>query len=219
MADKPSPTSQSSDMKSGATDPGSVVSPPRVSAAGQAFRSADVRDAMAVMAERAQLISQDAGSKIAAAMKDVIGAAAGIAGFAIESARDLVQYMVRRGQMSQDEADRLIRQAEEAQGKRPPGERGRVSPKVPADRATSAKVTATVRDLPTRESAPPLREVATRADHAPAPPAHKSKSVPTMKTVAAKKQAAPSAAAKPAKRAAAKPAKKAPKKSGSKKRR
>ncbi len=36
-------------------------------------------------------------------MKDVIGAAAGIAGFAIESARDLVQYMVRRGQMTPEE--------------------------------------------------------------------------------------------------------------------
>jgi polyhydroxyalkanoate synthesis regulator phasin len=69
---------------------------------------------MAEMAERAQLISQEAGTKIAAAMKEVIGAAAGIAGFAVESARDLVQYMVRRGQMTQDEADKLIREAEDA---------------------------------------------------------------------------------------------------------
>jgi polyhydroxyalkanoate synthesis regulator phasin len=48
------------------------------------------------------------------AMKDVINAAAGVAGFAVESARDLVQYMVRRGQMTQEEADRVIREAEEA---------------------------------------------------------------------------------------------------------
>jgi polyhydroxyalkanoate synthesis regulator phasin len=73
---------------------------------------------MAEMAERAQVISQEAGTKIAAAMKDVIGAASGIAGFAIESARDLVQFMVRRGQMTQDEADKLIKEAENAHSRR-----------------------------------------------------------------------------------------------------
>ncbi len=51
-------------------------------------------------------------------MRDVIGAAAGLTTFAIESARDLVQYMVRRGQMTQEEADKLIREAEEANSKR-----------------------------------------------------------------------------------------------------
>ena len=73
------------------------------------------------MAARAHEISLEAGSKMAAAMKDVINAAAGLTGFAVESARDLVQYMVRRGQMTQDEADKLIREAEEAHGKRNPG--------------------------------------------------------------------------------------------------
>jgi hypothetical protein len=82
-------------------------------------RSTDVRDTVAEMAARAQEISQEAGSKVAAAMKDVIGAAAGLAGFAIESARDLVQYMVRRGQMTQEEADKLMREAEDAYSKRP----------------------------------------------------------------------------------------------------
>jgi hypothetical protein len=75
---------------------------------------------MAEMAERAQQIGQDAGTKIASAMRDVIGSAAGMAGFAVESVRDLVQFMVRRGQMTQDEADRLIREAEDARGKRAP---------------------------------------------------------------------------------------------------
>jgi hypothetical protein len=70
------------------------------------------------MALRAQEISQEAGSKIAQAMRDVIGAAAGLTGFVVESARDLVQYMVRRGQMTQEEADRLIREAEEANARR-----------------------------------------------------------------------------------------------------
>lgn len=91
-----------------------TVTPPR----RPGHRGADVRDTVAEMAARAQEISLEAGSKIAAAMKDVIGAAAGLTGFALESARDLVQYMVRRGQMTQDEADKLIREVEESQGPR-----------------------------------------------------------------------------------------------------
>ncbi|HEY4658203.1 MAG TPA: hypothetical protein VIH11_01725, partial [Gemmatimonadaceae bacterium] len=88
-------------------------------------RGADVRDTVAEMAAKAQEISMEAGSKMAAAMKDVINAAAGLTSFAIESSRDLVQYMVRRGQMTQDEADKLIREAEEAwsrkhRGRKPP---------------------------------------------------------------------------------------------------
>src|SRR5678810_177337 len=83
-------------------------------------RGADVKDTVAEMAARAHEISLEAGSKMAAAMKDVINAAAGLTGFAVESARDLVQYMVRRGQMTQDEADKLIREAEEAHGKKNP---------------------------------------------------------------------------------------------------
>lgn len=54
---------------------------------------------------------------MASAMKDVINAAAGLTAFALESARELVQYMVRRGQMTQDEADKLMRDVEEAHGK------------------------------------------------------------------------------------------------------
>ena len=93
-----------------------TVTPPR----RPGHRGADVRDTVAEMAARAQEISLEAGSKIAAAMKDVIGAAAGLTGFALESARDLVQYMVRRGRMTQDEADKLIREVEETQGPRRP---------------------------------------------------------------------------------------------------
>jgi hypothetical protein len=43
-----------------------------------------MRDTVAEMAERAQLISKEAGTKVAAAMRDVVSAAAGIAGFTIE---------------------------------------------------------------------------------------------------------------------------------------
>ena len=75
---------------------------------------------MAEMAAKAQEISMEAGSKMAAAMKDVIGAAAGLTGFVIESARDLLQYMVRRGQMTQEEADKLMREVEASHAKRKP---------------------------------------------------------------------------------------------------
>lgn len=98
--------------------PGTPVTPPM--RRGPGHRSHDVRDTVAEMAARAQELSLEAGSKMAAAMKDVINAAAGITGFAVESARDLVQYMVRRGQMTQDEADKLIREAEDAQKGRKP---------------------------------------------------------------------------------------------------
>jgi len=90
---------------------------------GPGHRAVDARDAIAELTERAQEISQEAGSKVAIAMKDVISAAAGIAGFAVESARDLVTFMVRRGQMTQDEGDKLMREAEASHSKRPAAER------------------------------------------------------------------------------------------------
>src|SRR3954467_4472284 len=109
-------------------------------------RGADMRDAMAEMTERAHIISQEAGSKVALAMKDVISAAAGIAGFAIESARDLVQFMVRRGQMTAEEGEKLIREAEAAPPRRPASEKERpTATKIAADRAAAAKAEAAAR--------------------------------------------------------------------------
>src|ERR1700693_6379276 len=72
--------------------------PPRRS---PGHRGADVKDTVAEMAAKAHEISLEAGSKMAAAMKDVVGGAAGLTGLVLESARDLLQYMVRRGQMTQ----------------------------------------------------------------------------------------------------------------------
>jgi hypothetical protein len=95
-----------------------TVPPPPKRSPGH--RGADVKDTVAEMAAKAQEISLEAGSKMAAAMKDVIGAAAGLTGFVIESARDLLQYMVRRGQMTQDEADKLMREVEASHAKRKP---------------------------------------------------------------------------------------------------
>ena len=93
--------------------PGTPTIPPRRS---PGHRGADVKDTVAEMAAKAHEISLEAGSKMAAAMKDVVGAAAGLTGLVVESARDLLQYMVRRGQMTQDEADKLMREVESSHG-------------------------------------------------------------------------------------------------------
>src|SRR6266550_9306089 len=93
------------------------VVPPRRS---PGHRGADVKDTVAEMAAKAHEISLEAGSKMAAAMKDVVGAAAGLTGLVVESARDLLQYMVRRGQMTQEEADKLMREVEASHAKRKP---------------------------------------------------------------------------------------------------
>src|SRR3954463_11853341 len=125
---------------------------------GPGHRGADMRDTVAEMAERAQLISQEAGSKVSAAMKDVISAAAGLAGFAIESARDLVQYMVRRGQMTQEEADKLIREAEDAHAKKPASEKSRpTASKVAADKAAIDKAARDAAMAAAAALAPPPR--------------------------------------------------------------
>lgn len=154
-------------------------------------RGADVKDTVAEMAAKAHEISLEAGSKMAAAMKDVVNAAAGLSGFVLESARDLVQYMVRRGQMTQEEADKLIRQVEEHQPKR------KAAPPPPPPPKSHA---------PAPAAPSPAKPVA----HPPAKPASKPAAKPASKP-AAKKAATP-AAKKPAKPAAKKaPAKKAKK--------
>ena len=161
-----------------------VPPPPR---RGPGHRGQDVRDAVAEMAARAHEISLEAGSKMAAAMKDVIGAAAGLTAFALESARELVQYMVRRGQMTQDEADKLMRDVEHAHGTKPKVK----TSAAPAKQEKAAKPVAKASPAP----APPHAPAAKPKAPAPAPaPAAKPKAT-----------AAPKAAAKA-------PAKKNPKK-------
>lgn len=160
-----------------AGSPATGTTPPRRSG----HRGMDPRETVAELTARAHEISQQAGSKVAAAMKDVIGAAAGLTGFAVESARDLIQYMVRRGQMTQMEGDKLLREVEAAHGTRSP------SPK---------------RERPVVNAAPTATPAPARTERKPAndkPPADKP---PAGKSAAPKK-----AAEKPAKKApAAKPA-------------
>ena len=191
----------------GAPAPGPV--PPRRS---PGHRGADVRDTVAEMAAKAQEISQEAGSKMAAAMKDVISAAAGLSGFAIESARDLVQYMVRRGQMTQEEADKLIREAEAADAKRKPHPvppPSRVPKPPPPEKVEASPVVATAPSLantaifraPLRPpAAAPVREEPPRV----APPAV-AKAAPAKKAAAKpKKKPATAAKSKPPAKAALK---------------
>ena len=179
------------------------ATPPAAPRRGPGHRGADMRDTVAEMAERAQLISQEAGSKVSSAMKDVISAAAGLAGFAIESARDLVQYMVRRGQMTQEEADKLIREAEDAYNKKPASEKGRpTASKIAADKAAVDKAAREAANAAAMLNAPPQRPGAfSLRTGAPRP---------VVKPAAAPEPApAPVVAAKPAP-AASKPAAKAP---------
>jgi polyhydroxyalkanoate synthesis regulator phasin len=157
---------------------------------------------MIELTERAKIISQEAGTKVSSAMRDVIGAAAGLAGFAVESARDLVQYMVRRGQMTQDEADKLIREAEAVQAKKPASQSRPGFSKKP-EKASAAE--------------PSRRAPATSAA------AKKPAEATTKSAAASKKPAAKSAAKHPAKtpkkpvaKSAAKSASKTAAKSGAK---
>ncbi|HMA19783.1 MAG TPA: hypothetical protein VKO87_03210 [Gemmatimonadaceae bacterium] len=175
---------------------GAPATPPKRS---PGHRGADVKDTVAEMAAKAHEISLEAGSKMAAAMKDVVNAAAGLSGFVLESARDLVQYMVRRGQMTQEEADKLIRQVEEHQPKRkaapPPPPPAKPAPHAPSHAAPS------------------------HAAHSHAPASH-AKPAPAKAPAKHAKPAAKAArkpAPKPAAKKAAKPAKAPAKKSAPKK--
>src|SRR3954468_7916360 len=140
------------------TDEASSGPPAAAPRPGPGHRGSDMRDTVAEMAERAQLISQEAGSKVSSAMKDVISAAAGLAGFAIESARDLTQYMVRRGQMTQEEADKLIREAEDAHSKKPATEKSRPTySKVAAEKAAIDKAARDAAMAEAAANAPPMQ--------------------------------------------------------------
>jgi hypothetical protein len=206
MADKPM-TADTNAPLADAGAPTAPVAPRRP----PGHRSTDVRDTVAEMAARAQEISQEAGSKVAAAMKDVIGAAAGLAGFAIESARDLVQYMVRRGQMTQEEADKLMREAEEAYSKRPKPPAPRVAdvPKVAARATEPAHVAHTAHaphathaahasHAPLAKKAAPAKKIAKPAAKSAAKPAAKSASKSSSKSRSKSVKAAPKKASKPA---------------------
>lgn len=167
------------------------AAPPAGTKRGPGHRAVDARDAIAELTERAQEISHEAGSRVSLAMKDVVSAAAGIAGFAVESARDLVQFMVRRGQMTSEEGDKLLREAEASHSKRPAAER-----KKPTASQIQAKERAAQRAkaAEAREAAHQLARLAATKSAAATRPAPKK---PAAKKSAAKKPAAKKPAGKP----------------------
>jgi hypothetical protein len=172
-------------------------------------RGADVRDTVAEMAAKAHEISMEAGSKMAAAMKEVIGAAAGLSVFTLESARDLVQYMVRRSQMTQEEADKLIRDAEDAwskkhKGKKPPPRLEQKPKPVIKPIPYSLPKAAPPSVLPHKSGAAVLKKPAPHKVVAAKPAAKKAVAKKPVK------KAAKPAAKKPAKKAAKPAAKKKP---------
>jgi hypothetical protein len=160
------------------------------------------------MMQKAHEISLEAGSKMATVMKDVIFAAAGLTPFAAESARDLVNYMVRRGQMGAEEAERIRRDIEAAAEKRG-------GPMRPAGKPMAKDEPKTLSPF-TRPPTPvtPMVAVAPPRPPAPAPAPEavvkKPAAVPEKKPVVAKAPVAKKPAAAPKKPAAAK--KPAPKK-------
>jgi polyhydroxyalkanoate synthesis regulator phasin len=183
-----------------------LATPPIPPKRSPGHRGADVKDTVAEMAAKAHEISLEAGSKMAAAMKDVVGAAAGLTGLVVESARDLLQYMVRRGQMTQDEADKLMREVEASHAKRkpftpPPSVAAKAFPKAEATHAAHA-----AHSTPAKHVTAPIKHAAKpAAKHAAAArkPAAKK---PTMKPAAKKhshksaKKSKPKASGKTAKR-------------------
>jgi polyhydroxyalkanoate synthesis regulator phasin len=166
---------------------------------------------MAELTERARAISRDAGTKVSSAMREMISSAAGIAGFAVESAKDLGQYMVRRGQMTQDEADKLVRDAEAAYAKRPKAEREKLAAtRAAAEKAAADKRaarTAAENALPANK---PLSKTVKTAPLRPAPAAvpepPKAEKVEKPVAKVAAKAAAPAKKPAPAKKAPAKKA-------------
>lgn len=178
-----------------------LVAPPTPPRRGPGHRGQDMRDTMAEMAAKAHEISLEAGSKMAAAMKDVIGAAAGYSAFAIESARDLVQYMVRRGQMTQDEADKLIREAEAAHEKSPKTLIPKPELKPEVKKANSTTIFY-ADSTPAVTIAPP--PAAPAKAHAVPAPAKAAVSSAPVKAAAAKEPVKAAAAKEPVKASAAK---------------
>jgi len=180
--------------------PGAPTIPPRRS---PGHRGADVKDTVAEMAAKAHEISLEAGSKMAAAMKDVVGAAAGLTGLVLESARDLLQYMVRRGQMTQEEADKLMREVEVSHAKRkpftPPAHApAKAAPKAEASHPTHAAHAPSASHVSHTSHAPHsshghTTHHAAPARHVSAPAKHVAKHTPAKKPAAKKTTMKPAA--------------------------
>jgi len=198
MTDKDKPAVATTPAVTATGAPTATVPPPPKRSPGH--RGADVKDTVAEMAARAQEISMEAGSKMAAAMKDVIGAAAGLTGFVIESARDLLQYMVRRGQMTQEEADKLMREVEASHAKRKPTAPPAPSALRPPPRVEPAHIPHPAPAAVSHPAAVPVvhhHATATKHPVKHAAPAKSAAKKPAVKAAAKKHSAKPAAKSKP----------------------
>jgi len=179
MVEKSQGTAAEGENSTPAASPAPVATPRR-----PGHRGMDPRETVAELTAKAHEISQSAGSKVAAAMKEVIGAAAGLTGFAVESARDLIQYMVRRGQMTQIEGDKLLREVEAAHGTRKPPLRADESA-----RAAASRIAAPLGTSPARVGSP-----SSSRPIAPKPPADRKQAKAVEPTaVKSGKKSAPGA--------------------------
>jgi hypothetical protein len=143
------------------------------------------------MIQKAHEISLEAGSKMATTMKDVIFAAAGLAPFAAESARDLVNYMVRRGQMGAEEAERIRRDIEAAAEKRgtkmAPKPPQKDEPRAPSPFARPIATTSPQRPMATSPAATAPASAAKKEVAKPSSAAPVAKKAPAAKKVVKKK--------------------------------
>lgn len=135
--------------------PSPFVAPPRRSEA----QRAEASQALAELTERARDIAQRASSALVAAFKDVVADPATAGELSVESTRDLVQYLQRRGQLTPEDAERLIRSAEAVAQRRPAHAAKPVKPTVKTAPAKAPAKSAAKKSAPTGK-APAARKPA-----------------------------------------------------------
>jgi hypothetical protein len=161
---------------SGAPAPAALTPSQRRSEAQQA----EARDSLAELLERSRAIARQASSTLVSAFKDAMADPAVAGGFAVESARDLVQYLLRRGELTPGDADRLLKAAEGAAQKTSVK---RVAPAKPAPAKPAPAKLASAKSAPAKAS--PLKSATKPAAAArKAAPAAKKPEAPAKKTVA-----------------------------------
>jgi len=172
-----------------AAGPAAIPSPHRRGDAHQP----DPTVVLNALVERAHAIAKEASSTLVSAFKDVMADPAVSGGFAVESARDLIQYLSRRGELAPLDAERLVRLAESG------------AQRIPDKRATPAKsMPAKPGPAKSAAKAVPMKATAKPASKPAAKPVSKAAAKSPAKSAA--KSAAPSKkAAAPATKGGASP--------------
>lgn len=129
--------------------------------------------AVAELTERAREIARDASTALVSAFKDVVADPATAGELSVESTRDLVQYLQRRGQITADDAERLIRSAESMVQRRPARSAKPSKDVKPARAATPAKSVKAVVAKSARPKAPAAKPARSATTARPKPAAKK----------------------------------------------